>query len=1167
MENKFVKRFIGMGIIFLFILILSTLAMAVPNSLNVQGKLVNASGGVLIGTYDFTLRIYDSYTGGSLLYQTTSTQTTDARGVYDIVMENIDLPFDIPYYLAIRIDTDAEMQPRINLTSTPYTFRANISEGLRSDVSYTMVNLNATGNVDITGTLYAAGTITFPFLASCDTIDTDASGILSCGIDASGDLSSVINITSIFGGEVSGTYDNLIISNTALDDQYILRENASLIQSGNISFVTSQSVGGEVSGTIGNIIISNTALDDQYQRLLEAYNRGNLSSDLLLGTLNAGFSTVTVVNLLLDYHNITNIPTCSGNDKLTFNGNDLTCTADQDTGETSADDWNFANNDTLVLDNSTIIRTTNLQTALSNGTNANFVQVSAVSLLLDYHNITNIPTCSGSDKLTFNGNDLSCSIDNSVGGGAVLGSGNAGNLTYWTSANTLGNSTLFQSGGNIGIGTSSPEVPLHVDGKAKIGGDVPSVDFQLEILSATNSQIVWGAAGQTYGSISNNQIQSFSPHNLELGTTSQGSLIFLNDSTGNIGIGTPAPAEKLVVIGNVNISGTLNVSGRVSFSNLANCDTIDTDAAGVLTCGTDDSIGGGAVLGSGNAGNITYWDGANTLGNSTLYQSSGKIGIGTTTPGATLDVQGQIRSIHSSPQTGLENFPFYSRAGNPGYAMFDTGAANGWVWTAVVDGSMKLSTMVEGVGTINEKFRITADGKVGIGTPAPTEKLTIVGNISINDSSGDNENIFIDTTNDVISFTGENGSVYQPVYGSDDGLVVYIPFNTPNGSIQYDRSPYGNDGTPYNNTLCNISIGKYGTGCSFDGDGDYIFVPNSDTYNISDDLTMSAWVKFADVDGGKQSIFGNKQSGGFGLRLNHDVDGSRRVDATLDYFDGVTTSTHRTYSITLMENDRWYHIVGVKDGSDLFLYINGRLENVTHNVNLSDTEFGLYIGGDPGGTTPPGILNYDFNGSIDEVMIYKRALTPEEVRTHYLRGSGYGASGAITADRFRVVNTTGGRILEVNTSGFAVHTGGSERLKIDSSGNVGIGTSSPTDRLHVVGQTVLDGNLRFVGADGRSVQTYFDNLTFESDIDNNAGGDLFVWRGNAGVKYMMMDDVGNVGIGTGSPGSKLHIIGTINVTQQTTLNNVVIMDATINTTNNQDLILSSEGGNVIIQLG
>ncbi|MBS3095862.1 hypothetical protein J4480_00310, partial [Candidatus Woesearchaeota archaeon] len=48
-------------------LLLSTVTFAIPNSITLQGKLTNANGVSQVGTFNFTFRIYDSYTNGNVL--------------------------------------------------------------------------------------------------------------------------------------------------------------------------------------------------------------------------------------------------------------------------------------------------------------------------------------------------------------------------------------------------------------------------------------------------------------------------------------------------------------------------------------------------------------------------------------------------------------------------------------------------------------------------------------------------------------------------------------------------------------------------------------------------------------------------------------------------------------------------------------------------------------------------------------------------------------------------------------------------------------------------------------------------------------------------------------------------------------------------------------------
>lgn len=79
-----------------------------------------------------------------------------------------------------------------------------------------------------------------------------------------------VNITTNHGGEVTGTYDNLVIGNDVLDDQYYDSESdlTTLLDDNYLSTVPSVNLttnhGGEVSGTYDNIVLDNDALDDQY---------------------------------------------------------------------------------------------------------------------------------------------------------------------------------------------------------------------------------------------------------------------------------------------------------------------------------------------------------------------------------------------------------------------------------------------------------------------------------------------------------------------------------------------------------------------------------------------------------------------------------------------------------------------------------------------------------------------------------------------------------------------------------------------------------------------------------------------------------------------------------------------------------------------------------------
>ncbi|MBI1935259.1 hypothetical protein HYS31_02360 [Candidatus Woesearchaeota archaeon] len=132
------------------LLLVSSIALAIPNSITLQGKLTNTAGTPQQGTFNFTFRIYDAYTSGSLLWLSPNNSiSTDANGIYDIVLAGVNLSFADAYFLSVEVNADGESSPRVNLTSSPYSFRANVSESLNPNASYFVNNLSVRGNATI----------------------------------------------------------------------------------------------------------------------------------------------------------------------------------------------------------------------------------------------------------------------------------------------------------------------------------------------------------------------------------------------------------------------------------------------------------------------------------------------------------------------------------------------------------------------------------------------------------------------------------------------------------------------------------------------------------------------------------------------------------------------------------------------------------------------------------------------------------------------------------------------------------------------------------------------------------------------------------------------------------------------------------------------------------
>ncbi|MBN1756529.1 tail fiber domain-containing protein [bacterium] len=113
----------------IFLLLVTITASAqVPRSINYQGKLTNPSGVALEGYANIDFRLYATETGGTPLWHETKTVYID-KGLFDVQLDlsingGDTLKFNMPYWLALEVDTDGEMDPRQTLATVSYSFRS-----------------------------------------------------------------------------------------------------------------------------------------------------------------------------------------------------------------------------------------------------------------------------------------------------------------------------------------------------------------------------------------------------------------------------------------------------------------------------------------------------------------------------------------------------------------------------------------------------------------------------------------------------------------------------------------------------------------------------------------------------------------------------------------------------------------------------------------------------------------------------------------------------------------------------------------------------------------------------------------------------------------------------------------------------------------------------------
>ena len=237
-------------------------------------------------------------------------------------------------------------------------------------------------------------------------------------------------------------------------------------------------------------------------------------------------------------------------------------------------------------------------------------------------------------------------------------------------------------------------------------------------------------------------------------------------------------------------------------------------------------------------------------------------------------------------------------------------------------------------------------------------------NSTVTDSYGSNDGTYIDIINGLVSQWRMN-SDWNDSYGSNDGTAYGATFDTNNQ--------------------------KVGSACGeFDGSDDYVDMGSIGLLEGVSDFTISAWVYIPSATSGHHRIISQERIyyvGRYGGQYSFYLD------------DNGIGWSHNSTSMGTVTTGEWVHLTYVKDGTDAYVYENtNQVGSMSAPSTLGSnddrwTAIGTFDGNDSSGVQSGGQM---WNGLIDDLRIYNRALTSTEISNIYNSGSGTEVQDALS---------------------------------------------------------------------------------------------------------------------------------------------------------------------------
>lgn len=222
------------------------------------------------------------------------------------------------------------------------------------------------------------------------------------------------------------------------------------------------------------------------------------------------------------------------------------------------------------------------------------------------------------------------------------------------------------------------------------------------------------------------------------------------------------------------------------------------------------------------------------------------------------------------------------------------------------------------------------------------------------------------------------GNPFDPVcvpYTIDKGLKGYWSFDEGSGNIAGDSTGNGNSGTI---TGASWTTGISGFALDFNGSIDYVDIANATILNPTQALTVTAWIKVESHPSEWSPVLTHSDwipsegTQGYALEFDMNNAGIRFIiDAPIDDESSIS-------DVIPVANDIWAFIAGVYDGSNVQLFVNAVASTPKPcSTSQFQSTGNVYIGRS---VAEPSRF---FSGAIDEVRIYDRALTQDEVQFLY----------------------------------------------------------------------------------------------------------------------------------------------------------------------------------------